>query len=93
MPNTKSARKSAKQAKKNKAKNDAVKRMFKSAVKAAKKAVTAGGADVKEKLRLAQKALDKAAKMNVIKRNTAGRLLSRVMAQARLQRCAPASSV
>ncbi len=82
MPNIKAAKKAMRQTKRNKAKNEAVKRMFKSAVKAAKKAVATGGADVKEKLRLAQKALDKAAKMNVIKRNTAGRLLSRVMAQA-----------
>ncbi len=82
MPNIKAAKKAMRQTKKNKAKNEAVKRMFKSAVKAAKKAVATGSADVKEKLRLAQKALDKAAKMNVIKRNTAGRLLSRVMKQA-----------
>ena len=82
MPNTKSARKSAKQAKKNEAKNAAVKRAFKSALKAAKKAITTGGADVKEKLKSAQKTLDKAAKMNVIKRNTASRLFSRVIKHA-----------
>jgi len=82
MPNTKSARKSAKQAKKGEAKNAATKRAFKKAIKIAKKAVAAGSADMKEKIRLAQKALDKAAKMNVIKRNTAGRLFSRVMKQA-----------
>lgn len=82
MPNIKAAKKAMRQTKRNKAKNEAVKRMFKSAVKAAKKAVTTGGADIKEKLRLAQKALDKAAKMNVIKHNTAGRLFSRLMKQA-----------
>lgn len=82
MPNIKAAKKAMKQTKKNKAKNEAVKRMFKGAVKAAKKAVSTGSADMKEKLRLAQKALDKAAKMNVIKRNTAGRLFSRLMKQS-----------
>jgi len=82
MPNTKAARKSVKQAKKSKDKNDAVKRAFKNAIKVAKKAIGSGSADVKDKLKLAQKTLDKAAKMNVIKRNTAARLLSRVMQQA-----------
>ena len=75
MPNIKAAKKAMRQSKRNKVKNEAVKRAFKTAIKTAKKAITAGGADVKEKLCLAQKALDKAAKMNVIKRNTAGRLL------------------
>lgn len=70
------------QTKRNRAKNEAVKRAYKNAVKTAKKAAAMKSADVKEKLRLAQKALDKAAKMNVIKRNTAGRLLSRLMKQA-----------
>lgn len=82
MPNIKAAKKAMRQTKRNKVKNEAVKRMFKSAVKIAKKAATTGSADLKEKLRLAQKALDKAAKMDVIKRNTASRLISRIMKQA-----------
>lgn len=48
------------------------------AVKTVKKAVVAGKNEVKEELRLAQKALDKAAKRGVIKKNTAGRKLSRL---------------
>jgi len=82
MPNIKAAKKAMRQSKRNKAKNEGVKRFFKTALKTAKKSVAEGGTETKEKLRLAQKALDKAAKMDVIKKNTASRLFSRLMKQA-----------
>lgn len=52
---------------------------YKEAVKSAKKALATGEKDVVEKIRLAQKKLDKAVKRGVIKKNTAGRKLSRLM--------------
>jgi small subunit ribosomal protein S20 len=79
MPNKRNAKKALRQnikrAKLNKTRREAyksaIKKVFKSDVK-----------DTKESLRLAQKALDKAAKRGVIKKNTAARKLSRLMKKA-----------
>ncbi len=82
MPNLKSAKKALRQAEKKALRNKVVKNAYKTAVKTARKGIIAGK-DVKEELRLAQKKLDKAAKKGIIKKNTASRKLSRLVAQAR----------
>ncbi len=74
MPNLKNAKKALKQSKKRAAANLIVKK----AVKTVRKAVVAGEGDLTEKLRLAQKKLDKAVKKGVLKKNTAARKLSRL---------------
>lgn len=56
--------------------NAARKEAFKNAIK---KALKASGSETKTLLQMAQKALDKAAKRGVIKKNTASRKLSRLM--------------
>ena len=81
MPNLKNARKALRRAKKRAIGNAIVTKTYKTAVRTVKKAVVAGETELKEKLRLAQKALDKAAKRGVIKKNTASRRISRIMAQ------------
>ena len=81
MPNLKNARKALRRAKKRAIGNAIVTKTYKTAVRTVKKAVIAGETELKEKLRLAQKALDKAAKRGVIKKNTASRRISRIMAQ------------
>ncbi|MFZ2189350.1 MAG: 30S ribosomal protein S20 [Candidatus Magasanikiibacteriota bacterium] len=78
MPNKQSAKKALRQTKKRTELNLKVKDTYKKAVKTINKAVEAGEKELKEQLRLAQKALDKAAKRGVIKKNTAGRKLSRL---------------
>ena len=81
MPNLKNARKALRRAKKRAIGNAIVTKTYKTAVRTVKKAVIAGDTELKEKLRLAQKALDKAAKRGDIKKNTASRRISRIMAQ------------
>ncbi|OGH72020.1 MAG: hypothetical protein A2921_01785 [Candidatus Magasanikbacteria bacterium RIFCSPLOWO2_01_FULL_43_20b] len=81
MPNLKNAKKALRRAKKRALGNAVATKIYKDAVRIIKKAVVAGETELKEKLRLAQKALDKAAKRGVIKKNTAGRRFSRLMAQ------------
>lgn len=81
MPNLQNAKKALRRAKKRAIRNLVVTKTYKTAVRTVKKAVVAGETELKEKLRLAQKALDKAAKRGVIKKNTAGRRLSRIMIQ------------
>lgn len=76
MPNKANARKALRQAATRAARNLKVKRAYKVAVKNTLNAVEA---EVKEKMRLAQKALDKAAKKGVLKKNTAARKLSRLV--------------
>ena len=75
MPNKANARKALRQAATRAARNLKVKRAYKVAVKNTLSAVET---EVKEKMRLAQKALDKAAKKGVLKKNTAARKLSRL---------------
>lgn len=81
MPIKQAAVKALRQTKKRRERNLKVIREMKEALKAARKAV--GSAEVNAKLRLAQKKIDKAAKKGVIKKNTAGRYLSRLMLKAK----------
>ncbi len=75
MPNKQNARKALRQAAKRAVQNLKVKKTYKQAVK---KATAAAGAEIKETLRTAQKALDKARKRGVLTKNTAARKLSRL---------------
>lgn len=77
MPNKQNARKALRQAKKRTLDNLTVKKAYKAAAKTALAAV--GKADLTEKLRLAQQKLDKAVKKGVLKKNAAGRKLSRIV--------------
>ncbi|KKQ27497.1 MAG: 30S ribosomal protein S20 [Candidatus Magasanikbacteria bacterium GW2011_GWC2_37_14] len=77
MPIKQNAKKALRQNKKRAAQNLVYRVAYKEAVKAVKKAV-ALGKDAKEMLRLAQKKMDKAAKVGIIKKNTASRKLSRL---------------
>ena len=79
MANTASAKKELRKAKKRTALNTAIKDAYKKAIKQVTKGIDAGEKDLTEKVRLAQKKLDKAAKKGVIKKNTAARKLSRLM--------------
>ncbi len=78
MPNLQNAKKALRQSKKRGAQNLGIKNAYKKAMKAVKKELDANGKDVAEKLRIAQKTLDKAAKRGIIKKNTAARKLSRL---------------
>lgn len=78
MPIKESAKKALRQAKKKAARNLEVKKTYKESLKTAKKAIVANDKDVKEKMRLAQKNLAKAAKKGVLKKNTAARKISRM---------------
>ncbi|HSR89416.1 MAG TPA: 30S ribosomal protein S20 [Candidatus Udaeobacter sp.] len=73
MPNIQSARKELRKMKKRAALNKLRREGFKDSIK---KAIKAPSADA---IKLAQKALDKAAQAGVIKKNTASRKLSRLM--------------
>lgn len=79
MPNKQSAKKALRQTKRHAIQNQARRDAFKEAVKKVLKAKSA--AEAKKMALAAQKALDKAAKVGVIKRNTAARKLSRLMAK------------
>lgn len=79
MPNKHSAEKALRQTKKHALENQARRDAFKTAVKNVLKAKTAE--EAKKLAVVAQKALDKAAKVGVIKANTASRRLSRLMAK------------
>ena len=72
MPITKSAKKALRQSARKKAMNDTRKKAMKDAVKKVKKDMTP------ENMKLAQQALDKAAKGNAIHKNRASRLKSRL---------------
>jgi small subunit ribosomal protein S20 len=79
MPQRKIAKKDLKQNKKRKLKNLIVKASIRTAIKNFKKAVVAADASLSEKaLREMYKALDKAAKKNVIHKNAAARKKSRM---------------
>jgi small subunit ribosomal protein S20 len=79
MPNKQSAKKALRQTKRHVVQNTKRREDFRNAIKAVLKAKSA--ADAKKLVVSAQKALDKAAKAGVIKRNTASRRLSRLMAK------------
>jgi len=72
MPNTKSAKKALKVSLRRKKENEFYRILIRKTVKAARRNPT------EENLRLAQSALDKAAKKSVIHKNKARRLLSRL---------------
>ncbi len=82
MPNLQNAKKALRQSKKRAVRNKIVKDTYKQAMKTVRKGIEAGESELKEKMRLLQKSLDKASKRGVLKANTAGRKLSRVMKQA-----------
>ncbi len=79
MPNTKSAAKAMRQSLRRRARNTQTKDKFKSAVKQVKKLVAANQkTEAAEAIKQAYAMLDKAAKKNVIKKNTASRKKSRL---------------
>lgn len=77
MPNKSAGRKALRQTKRHVVQNTLSRDSFKLAVKNVLKAKTS--AEAKKLISIAQKALDKAAKIGVLKRNTASRRLSRLM--------------
>lgn len=79
MPIKRNAIKALRQAKKRAAKNLIRKTAVKKTVKGALQALAAGEKDIKAMISAAQQALDKAAKVGVIKKKTASRRLSRLM--------------
>jgi len=78
MPLTKSAKKALRVERAKKIANDATRAKMKSALKAARLAVASGEKDAKKKIDLAYRELDIAAKKNVIHKNRASRLKSRL---------------
>ncbi len=78
MPNIQSAKKELRKIKKRIVLNKMRRENFKNAVKTAIKTKSA------EAIKVAQKALDKAAKAGVIKKNTAARRLSRLMKKVKV---------
>ncbi|MFA6427277.1 MAG: 30S ribosomal protein S20 [Candidatus Magasanikbacteria bacterium] len=79
MPIKKHAKKALRQDLRRTAENLIYKKAYKKALKDAKQAIDTSTADVQDKIKLAQKKLDKAAKKGVIKAGAAGRYLSRLM--------------
>ena len=77
MPNKPNAKKALRQAKKREVLNTERKNNFKKAIKKTLKAINPD--EAKKSAMAAQKALDKAAKRGVIKKNTASRKISRLM--------------
>jgi len=82
MPNLQNAKKALRQANKRAEENKIVKIAMKKAIKEVSKAIQAGEKEMKAKLSLVQKKLDKAAKKGVIKKNTASRKFSRLVKQS-----------
>lgn len=78
MPLTKSAKKALKTDIRRKTENDLVRAKIKNALKGAKISITKNASDVTEKITALYKELDIAAKKNVIHRNKAARLKSRI---------------
>ena len=79
MPNKANARKAMRQTTKRQARNLERKDAFRKAIKSTAKAMAAGEKNLTELARTAQKTLDKAAKVGVIKKRTASRKLARLM--------------
>ena len=82
MPIIKSSKKSLRVGQRRKVENDLVRSKIKSAVKGAKLSIAAKKEDVAEKLETLYRELDLAAKKNVIHRNKAARLKSRITKSA-----------
>ncbi|MBU2101433.1 30S ribosomal protein S20 [Patescibacteria group bacterium] len=88
MPNTKSAKKALRQSERKRVRNLRGKRDLLSIIKNYKKSVEAGDTEsASSQLPKVYKSLDKAAKTNLIKKNKAGRLKSRLT--KRLGKSAP----
>ena len=82
MPNTQSAKKAFRQSERRRVRNLSTKREFKKVVKQFRQSVDAGQLDdARAGLPLVYKALDKAAKNGVIKKNKSSRLKSRLTNQ------------
>lgn len=81
MPNKQNTRKALRQSKKHAEANAERRDAFRDAIKKTLKAATPD--EAKKLVAIAQQALDKAARMGVIKKNTAARRLSRLMAKVR----------
>lgn len=79
MPLTKSAKKALKVDIRRKVENDLIRAKIKNAVKGAKISITAGAKDIEEKISAVYRELDLAAKKNVIHKNKAARLKSRIV--------------
>ncbi len=79
MPNKKSAQKELRKNVKRNAANKRVSNKLKTAIKANIKKISVGDKSVKENLPETLKAIDKAAKKGIIKKNTASRKKSRLM--------------
>jgi small subunit ribosomal protein S20 len=84
MPNTKSAKKRLRQSLERRAKNRSVKSALKTQIRKVRDAVQAGQVEEAEsQFRLAAKKLDQAGAKNVIHRNAASRLKSRLSGRIR----------
>ena len=82
MPNTKSAEKRLRQNKVRRQRNRTVKTALRTQIRKVHEALTAGDAEATEQaFRVATKRLDRAAASNVIHRNAAARLKSRLSAK------------
>jgi len=81
MPNTTSAKKALRQSKSRNTRNKTVKAAYKKVLKEIRKVAPKDPATATAKINTLYKALDKAAKVGVIKKNKASRLKSRVSAQ------------
>ena len=83
MPTTKSAKKALRQSVRRRVENSKRQRAYKDAVKSVRTLISAGKKEeARSLLPKAYKTLDKAAKSNVIKKNTASRIKSRLAKSA-----------
>ena len=78
MPNIKSQKDRVVQSKKEAAHNKAIKSNLKTVVKRADAAISAGAADMNDKVKIAASAIDKAASKGVLHKNTASRKVARL---------------
>jgi len=89
MPNTKSAAKRLRQNQAHRARNRSIKSAVRTQMRNVREAVQAGDVDkAEEQFRLTAQALDKAAGKNVIHRNTAARLKSRLQSRIKTAKTA-----
>lgn len=78
MPNIKSQKDRVVQSKKEALHNKAIKSNLKTVVKKADAAISAGAADMNDKVKIAASAIDKAASKGVLHKNTASRKVARL---------------
>jgi len=90
MPIIKSAKKALRVGRRRKIENDLIRAKVKSAIKGAKSSITNKKDDVASKIETLYKELDSAAKNNVIHRNKAARLKSRITKAASKTETTPA---